>query len=67
MAARLDLATCMDIFDWFNDVSFEYLNHMLTSKANCAERVKHAMPEIRKRARWLVDVHKGTEAAYPYL
>ena len=67
MAARLDIATCMDIFDWFNDESFSYINHILTSKLDGEERVKRAMPEIRKRARWLVEVYSGTEAAYPFL
>jgi hypothetical protein len=27
--ARLSLETCMDIFDWFDDNTFEYINHIL--------------------------------------
>ena len=28
--AKLDLYTCMDIFDWFDDSTFEYINHILS-------------------------------------
>lgn len=62
---RLDLDTCMDIFDWFDDNSYEYLSHILISKIDGEERIKRAMPAIRKRARWLVKLHRGTECAYP--
>lgn len=34
--AKLDLYTCMDIFDWFDDNTFEYINHILTSKATAS-------------------------------
>lgn len=67
MGARLDLATCMDIFDWFDDNTFSYLNHILLSKIDAEKRVKRALPEIRKHAKRLVDIHSGTEAAYPFL
>ena len=63
--ANLSLETCMDIFDWFDDSTFEYINHILTCKVNGEQRVKHALPELRKRARWLLRIHKGTESAYP--
>ena len=49
--AKLNLETCMDIFDWFDDNSFEYINHILLFKVDGEERVKRALPELRKHAR----------------
>lgn len=63
--AKLDLDTCMDIFDWFDDNTFEYINHIMLSKVDGEARVKGTMPEIRKRARWLLKLHRGTDGAYP--
>ena len=63
--ANLSLETCMDIFDWFDDSTFEYINHILLCKINGEERVKRTLPELRKRARWLLKIHRGTEGAYP--
>ena len=63
--AKLDLDTCMDIFDWFDDNTYAYLNHILLSKLDGEERIKRALPEIRKRAQWLLKIHRGTECAYP--
>ena len=63
--ARVNLDTCMDIFDWFDDNTFEYINHILLCKVDGEERVKRALPELRKHARWLLKLHRGTEAAYP--
>ena len=63
--ARMSLDTCMDIFDWFDDNTFEYINHILLFKVDGEERVKRALPELRKHARWLLKLHRGTEDAYP--
>lgn len=63
--AKLDLDTCMDIFDWFDDATFEHINHILISKVNGERRVRSAMPAIRQHARWLVNLHRDTEYAYP--
>ena len=63
--ARMSLDTCMDIFDWFDDNTFEYINHILLCKVDGEERVKRALPELRKHARWLLKLHRGTEAASP--
>jgi hypothetical protein len=63
--ARLSLETCMDIFDWFDDNTFEYINHILLCKIDGEERVKRALPALRKHARWLLNLHSGTEHAYP--
>ena len=41
------------------------LNHILLSKLDGEERIKRALPEIRKRAQWLLKIHRGTECAYP--
>ena len=60
-----DLDTCMDIFDWFGTEDFEYLHHILLSKLDGDRRVSRAMPEIRRRARELVRMHRGCEDAYP--
>ena len=63
--AKLDLDTCMDIFDWFDDATFEHINHLLISKVNGEQRVRSAMPAIRQHARWLVNLHRDTDSAYP--
>ena len=63
--AQLDLYTCMDIFDWFDDATFEYIDHILTSKVNGEQRVRSAMPANRAHARWLLNLHRDTESAYP--
>ena len=63
--ARLSLETCMDIFDCFDDNTFEYINHILLCKVDGEERVKRALPALRKHARWLLKLHSGTEHAYP--
>ena len=63
--ARLSLETCMDIFEWFDDNTFEYINHILLCKVDGEERVKRALPALRKHARWLLNLHSGTEHAYP--
>ena len=60
-----DLATCMDIFDWFDADEFDYINHIMISKLDGDERVRRALPEICKRAQWLVMIHRGCENAYP--
>ena len=44
--ARLSLETCMDIFDWFDDSTFEYINHILTSKANGEQPPKEEQPAV---------------------
>ena len=62
---KYDLDTCMDIFDWFDAPEFDYLNHIMLSKLDGDERVRRALPEIRKRAQWLVRIHRGCENAYP--
>ena len=65
MKHRLTLEECMNIFDWFEDSSYEYINHILLSKLDGEKRIRRAMPKIRKRARWLLRVYAGTSAAYP--
>ena len=62
---NFDFETCMDIFDWFDDNTFEYINHILLCKIDGEERVKRALPALRKHARWLLNLHSGTEHAYP--
>ncbi len=63
--AKLTLDDCMDIFDWFDDSTYDYIRHILLSKLGGEERVKRALPELRKRARYLLKVHAGAEDAYP--
>lgn len=62
---HMDLVTLMDILDWFDDDLYDYLNHILLSKLDGEERIKRAMPGLRKHARALVIAHRGTESAYP--
>ena len=63
--AKLDLHTCLDIFDCYDNATFEYVNHILMTKIDGEERVKRAMPDLQKRARWLVNLYANTEEAYP--
>lgn len=63
--ARMSLDTCMDIFDWFDDNTFEYINHILLCKVDGEERVKRALPELRKHARWLLKLHRGYGSCLP--
>ena len=60
-----DLDTCMDIFDWFGTEDYDYLAHILLAKMDGEERLKRALPEIRKEAKRLVLLHRGCEDAYP--
>lgn len=63
--ARLDLETCMDILDWFDDHTYEYVCYIMLTKIDGDARVKRALPELRKRARRLLEANRGTEHAYP--
>lgn len=62
---HMDLATCMDIFDWFDDGLYEYLSHVLLSKLDGEARVQRALPSLREHAGELLAAHRHTEAAYP--
>lgn len=62
---RYDLDTCMDIFDWFDTEDLEYIYHIMVSKLDGEERINKVLPYLRKRAQWLVKVHRGSENAYP--
>lgn len=65
MKKTLDLETVMDIFDWFNSPTFELVNNILLTKLNGEERVRRAMPILRREARKLLNRYKNTEFAYP--
>lgn len=58
-------AECMDIFDWFDDDLYEYLNHIWLSKLNAEARIVRALPKIIDHAAELIAAHEGTEVAYP--
>ena len=62
---HMDLATCMDIFDWFDDGLYEYISHILLSKTDGEARVQRAMPGLREHASDLLAAHRHTVAAYP--
>lgn len=62
---HMNLETLMDILDWFDDELYDYLNHILLTKVDGEERIQRAMPHLRKHARALVALHRGTESAYP--
>lgn len=59
------LDECMDVLDWFDAPEYEYLNHIWLSKLDGEARLARALPEIRKHARRLLDINRGTESAYP--
>lgn len=61
----LDLDTVLDIFDWFNSPTLELVNHTLLAKIDGEERVRRAMPALRKEARKLLKKYSGTSFAYP--
>lgn len=65
MKSPYTLEVCMDVFDWFNDATFDYIAHVIESKIDGEERARRVLPELRKRAKWLVKIHQGTECAYP--
>jgi hypothetical protein len=58
-------AECMDVFDWFDDALYEYLNHIWLSKLDADVRIARALPKIIDRAAELIAAHEGTEVAYP--
>jgi len=60
-------AQCMDVFDWFDDPLFDYLNHILLAKLDGEARIAQALPELIIRANELVTAHACTEIAYPTL
>lgn len=62
---HMNLEMLMDILDWFDDDLFDYLNHILLTKVDSEERIRRALPSLRKHARELVISHRGTELAYP--
>ena len=42
----LSFETCMDILDWFNDDTHDYITHILLAKLDGEERIRRAMPSI---------------------
>lgn len=62
---HMNIETLMDILDWFDDDLYDYINHILLCKLDGEERIRRAMPSLRKHARALVIAHRGTESAYP--
>ena len=65
MKKTLDLETVIDIFDWYGSPTFELVNNILLTKLNGEERVRRAMPILRREARKLLNRYKNTEFAYP--
>ena len=61
----MSLDTCMDIFDWFDAPEFDWLMHIYLSKLDGEERLKRVLPQLRWKARKLVNAHRGCEDAYP--
>lgn len=66
MKSPYTLEKCLDILEFFGAADFDYLAHILTSKTDAEARIARALPDLRKRAKWLVKVHAGTECAYPW-
>lgn len=59
-------AECMDIFDWFDDPAYEYLNHIWLSKMDAEVRIARALPAIIQHAATLLAEHAALEDAYPH-
>ena len=59
------LAECMDIFDWFDDPTYEYIHHILLAKIDGDARVAQALGALCEQAEKLIVHHRGTESAYP--
>ena len=45
---RMNLEALMDILDWFDDGLYDYIDHILLTKVDGAERVRRTMPQLRK-------------------
>ena len=67
MKSPYTLEKCLDILDFFGDVTFSHVAHALQVKIDGEERARKALPAMRKRAQWLVRIHAGTDCAYPGL
>ena len=61
----LSFETCMDILDWFNDDTHDYITHILLAKLDGEERIRRAMPSISEYCLKLVAAHSAGENAYP--
>ena len=59
------LAECMDVFDWFDDPTYEYIHHILLAKLDGEARVARALRILCEQADELIASHRGTESAYP--
>ena len=61
----LSFETCMDILDWFNDDTHDYITHILLAKLDGEARIMGALHAISEYCRDLIATHEGTECAYP--
>jgi hypothetical protein len=59
------LAECMDIFDWFDDPTYEYIQHILLAKLDGEARVARALRMLCEQADELIASHREKEEAYP--
>ena len=59
------LVECMDVFDWFDDPTYEYINHVLISKLDGEARVARALRALCEQADALIASHQDTKSAYP--
>ena len=55
----------MDILDWFDDSLYDYLAHIMLTKLDAEERIERALPELRRHAQELLNLHRGTATEYP--
>ena len=59
------LAECMDVFDWFDDPTYEFIHHILLAKLDGEARVTRALRTLCEHADTLIASHRETEQAYP--
>ena len=62
---NMSLEICMDIFDWFDDSLYGYINHTLLSKLDGEQRIQRALPYLWDYAMELVERYQYSELAYP--
>ena len=59
------LATCLDIFDWFDAPEFDDLMDIYLYEADGEKQLLRVLPELQRQAQALVETYKGTLRAYP--
>ena len=62
---RMNLEALMDILDWYDDGLYDYIDHILLTKVDGAERVRRTMPQLRKYTQESWSRHTGARKTPP--